>query len=525
MLKNTLNKRVDLQKYLYTRGFLITDSKLDIHKEGYPFYGNWHFQKVKKYKIGVHEDLKLFILEKSEISFFLIGHAYNPFTMDYLENSILETLAEAYMNSEEEYVKLLNDLTGVFTAGFISNQGIKLFGDAAGIQTTYYGIHDSKLYVSSHSELLGDVCNLEKDEYVKELIQYKYYKLFGRYLPGDISPYKNFKRLIPNFSVEYNSERFNIARFYPTYKIESCSEENYSELINKAALILSNNMKLIHKKWDNPAISLTGGCDSKTTLACTKGEYENYNYFSYISNDSEEVDAIAAKKICDKLGLQHKTYMIPINNSEFDDYDIYEQILEQNCGNIGKNNNNDIRKRIFFNNNDDFDVEVKSWVSEIGRAYYHKRFDKRSFPKKVTSRYLTTLYKVFLHNRKLVRQTDKIFEEFLKKYYTDQDFQNVPWYDLLFWEFRVGSWNSLVITGEHRMSFDITIPYNNRRLLELLLSTSIEKRIHDIPHKDIMRASNKEIADIGISVTNVKHTNKRAKMERIYLEVHSRMPL
>ena len=217
--------------------------------------------------------------------------------------------------------------------------------------------------------------------------------------------------------------------------------------------------------------------------------------------------------------------MIPINNSEFEDYDIYEKILEQNCGNIGKNNNNDIRKRIFFNNNYDFDVEVKSWASEIGRAYYHKRFDKKSFPEIVKPRYLTTLYKVFLHNRKLVRQTDKIFEEFLKKYYTEQDFQNVPWYDLMFWEFRVGSWNSLVITGEHRMSFDITIPYNNRRLLELLLSTSIEKRIHDIPHKDIMRVSNKEIADIGISVTNVKHTNKRAKMERIYLEVHSRMPL
>jgi len=500
-LKNILDKREDIQKYLYMRGFLITAEEVVIKEECYPFYGNWHFQEVKKYKIGVHEDLNLFILEKSEISFFLIGHAYNPFTMDYLENSILETLAEAYMNSEDEYVKSLNELTGVFTAGFISNQGIKLFGDAAGIQTTYYGIHDSKLYVSSHSELLGDICNLAKDKYVKELTQYKYYKLFGRFLPGDISPYKNFKRIIPNFSVEYNGERFNIARFYPTYKIESCSEENYSELINKAALI------------------------SKTTLACTKDEYENYNYFSYISNDSEEVDAIAARKICDKLGLRHKTYKIPINNNEFKDYDIYEQILEHNCGNIGRNNNNDIRKRIFFNNIDDFDVEVKSWVSEIGRAYYHKRFDKRSFPEKVTPRYLTTLYKVFVFNRKLVRQTDKIFEEFLRKYYTNQDFQNVPWYDLLFWEFRVGSWNSLVITGEHRMSFDITIPYNNRRLLELLLSTSIEKRIHDIPHKDIMRVSNKEIADIGISVTNVKHTNKRAKMEKIYLEFHSRMPL
>lgn len=43
------------------------------------------------------------------------------------------------------------------------------------------------------------------------------------------------------------------------------------------------------------------------------------------------------------------------------------------------------------------------------------------------------------------------------------------------WEFRYGSWGGLVITSEHRVSYDITIPYNNRLLMELFLKLPLEK--------------------------------------------------
>ena len=81
-----------------------------------------------------------------------------------------------------------------------------------------------------------------------------------------------------------------------------------------------------------------------------------------------------------------------------------------------------------------------------------------------------------------------------------------------------------MITGEHRISFDITIPYNNRILLTQFLSIPVEKRIKDIPHKDIMKKANPQIAEMNISVTNVKHTKNRARLERLYLEIHSRLP-
>ncbi len=86
----------------------------------------------------------------------------------------------------------------------------------------------------------------------------------------------------------------------------------------------------------------------------------------------------------------------------------------------------------------------------------------------------------------------------------------------------MSSWNGLVITGEQQISYDIAIPYNNRILLQLMLSVPVEKRIEDALHKDIMRRMNPSISDCGISVVNVKHTEKRAKLERLYLGISAR---
>ena len=129
-----------------------------------------------------------------------------------------------------------------------------------------------------------------------------------------------------------------------------------------------------------------------------------------------------------------------------------------------------------------------------------------------------------MNDRELVKQTDEKFRNYINKYFGNDVLSRVNWIDLFFWEFRVGSWNGLVISGEQRISSDITIPYNNRILLEKLLSIPIEKRIKDIPHRDIMNLANPELKKINISVTNVKHTRRRAFLEKIYLSIHSKIP-
>lgn len=517
-MKKLLDENQNMQDYLYTRGFLITNDP-NINEDSYPFYNNWVCERIEGIYFYIHNKQKIYIRELQSGSIaFLIGHAYNPIADLYDEQEILE-----YVYSKNIYERV-SELTGIFVIGVVTDDSVKFIGDAACMQSVFYGTVNGFVYISSHSYLLKDITGVSDDPFIRELTSYKYYRLFGRMLPGDRTAYCEFRRVEPNFEYEYKEDRcFIKKRFYPLKKIEIVqNEDEYNKIIDKCYEIMKSNMTLIPKKWGRPAISLTGGCDSKTTLSCVE-DYSKYSYFSYISTGKEEPDAIAAHQIAEMLGIEHTIYNIPQNDSDFADIDVVKKILEQNGGNIGENNVNDIRKRAFFANHNDFDVEVKSWASEIARAYYNKRFHKKRMPHKVTPRMMTAMYKVIVNNRKLAKSIDNIFSEYLQDYYNDNSVENMDWYDLIFWEYRVAAWNGLVISGEHNFSYDLTIPYNNRVLLDLLLRTPLKKRINDIPHKDIQHRGNELIANSDISVQNVEHTKLRAVLEGIYFNICSRI--
>lgn len=517
-----IQEKPEYAKYLYRYGFLITTSEESLDKKSFVL-ASWKRFTVGKYFFWIHPEQRLYLHQCNHMTFFLIGHCYNPISMIPDEETELATLAAAFQRSVEDYCSELSDVTGIFLTGYIIENSITLYGDAAGMFMTYYGFLHSCAWITSHAALVGDLNELAQSDYVKRLVDYRFYPLFGFSLPGDISPYNELKRLVPNHSVCLDSNRCDVKRFYPVETWDSLlSEYTIEQRTAEVARILGHSMALIPQKWANPAISLTGGCDSKTTLACTKGQYGHYQYFSYISQESEAVDADGAQAICNKLGLPHSIYSIP--QQPVKDQDLVANIIRLNQGDIGNPNMREVQKRIYLAGLNAFDVEVKSWVSEIARAYYHKRFSKKAFPAQPTARYLTTLYKVFANNRPLVRETDTIFSQYIQQYLRQEDMKSWNWLDLFFWEFRVSSWNGLVITGEHRYSCDITIPYNNRRLLTIMLAIPEEMRINDELYWKVRAYANSDVDNAGIQITNLKHTSNRAKMERLYLELHTRFP-
>lgn len=506
-IQNLLEKHINLRDKIFCRGYVLTNATIDVYS--YPFFGLWKTEKIDEFTLLVSEKQHYYIYKGNNGIWILVGHAYNPFTMTSNEMEILKDMDK----QKDNFLKILNELTGIFSLHHINNGEVKVYGDATGMQTTFIGIIKGKSWISSHTNLIGDLCNLKLDPYVRKLSRYKFFKLLGNYLPGALTPFKEIIRLTPNFFAILNNGELKVKRFYTPKRFNI---EN-KDIANRVAKILHNNMSLIAQKWNKPAISCTGGCDSKTTIACTTGLYDKFYYFSYVSNDSEEVDAEAARTIINAIGQEHKTYVIPDDDNVFPDLEATRSILMWNDGNLRDNNRNDVRKRKFFEDTKDFDVEVKSWASEIGRAYYSKRFDNRiDFGKMPSPRKCTAMYKFFLHNRPLVWATDKIFNKWLKEYFQQDKNNPIDWQEQFFWEFRVPSWNGLVITGEHRYSFDITIPYNNRLLLELLVSAPIKDRINDTIYKIIRNNMNPKIDATGIAITNIKHTNTRAKLENIY---------
>lgn len=522
MLKDVLDTKPNIQKHLFEKGYLITDAVLQ-NMDQYPFYGNWKVTKIGGFYFWVYHTVNLFTVESERGTFFLIGHAYNPYQMEHDETVILEKVAANY--GTEKYFEQIDELTGIFIMGVTREQEMEFLLDASGQQYGCYGMVKGKQYICSHMRLVGDICGLKTDSYVDRLVHYRWYRyMMGNYMPGDITCYRELKRIIPNTYVRLMDGAYHVERFYPNRPISMCqNEQEYMQVIEEASRILQNTMQLIPRKWDRPAISLTGGVDSNTTFAAANGQYSEYETFSYVAMYRESVDAEKAKKISDRFGVKHTLWNVPETNEEIPEFHVYKAVFDYNQGGIGTSKDDDARKKITLIHSDVCDVEVKSWISETIRAYAYKYFGRKRFPKKLTARNYTSLYKIFFLNRKLVWDTDKHFKAYFKNTQLKEHLYNYDESDFFVWEMMHGGKCGLNI-GVMKSCFDITIPYNNRKLLDLLLRVPLEKRISDQHHMDMKKRMNQELFDMNIRVVNLNETSRRKRFANLYYQINSFLP-
>lgn len=518
MLKQMLSTHLHLQKYLFIRGFLISDAEIE-NMSDFPFYGNWRKEKHGKFWFMAHNLAGMHFYEDKEgKTFFLMGHAYNPFTMEHKEEHVLQTVAESY--ETDEYITCLNDITGIYVTGVINGDEIEFHVDSSGMQSACYAKINGVFYLSSHPQLIGDICNLSMDSFVKELSSYKWYgRVMGPYLPADLTPFADVKRIVPSIMYKFDGE-FSHRRFW--FNKPFSDNMTYEEVIESAADILKNNMTLIARKWNNPWISLTGGIDSNTTFAAANDNYDKFQTFSYISAEKEIPDAAAAQKIAEAFNVRHNVFEIPDNSGNFDDYEVKKAIIYHNNGYVAKPRDNELRKRLVLEEHCDCDVEVKSWTSETIRAYWYKHYGRKSMPK-LSPKLFRNLYKIFITNRKLAHEIDGIFKEYIHKFEYDKIPDCYPVADMHYNEVTWGSWGGLNIS-EMKYCFDITIAYNNRKFLDLLFRVPLDMRITDKHHLDMKKYLNKSLYDMNIRVVNMKETDFRAFALNVIFTINSFLP-
>lgn len=519
MNKNDIVRLVENDEYLrsklFCRGFLFT-SDSDIDPDGYPFYGAWKISKVGKHHLYSHPLLSVYIEEDGGLVAALIGHAYNPFTSEIDERRILSELIH-YYSDKEKFFEYFNQLTGVFCFFVSDGEDTVVISDVVSLQSVFYSKNLAHNYISSHSNLIGDIVGLEEDPIVTRLKSCSTFRYFGNRLPGNSVQFKELERLNPNFYLTLHPQEKQ-HRFYYPHQEDLTNEEIVTRLID----VLKNTMRLIPQKWSRPAISLTGGCDSKTVLAAACDVYDEYRYFSYDSQPNEKPDAAAAKQICNELGLPHIFYEIPYEDEAFENIEGISSILMWNGGNVRHTNLNDVRKRAYLDKISDFDVEVKSWSSEVGRRKTTRRYNNKKSFGKPTPRKCTTFYK-FLISRRLVHESDKLFKRYLDEYFQQAEKNPIPWQDQFYWEWHWPE-NGITLICEHGFSDEITVPYNNRMILELLLSASLEDQENDTVYTEIRNRLDKRIDKAADTVVDVNHSAGRAQLELLYYRFNNFLP-
>lgn len=520
MLKEALDKRPELQKFLFIRGFLVSDKRIE-SLTGFPFYNNWNEAQKDGYYFYVHNKTAVHFASNDKVTLFLLGHCYDPFLMEIDEEKILADILNDY--GTDKYYDRISEITGVYVTGAIENGQIKFSVDPSGMQSACYGVIDDNFYLSSHPQLIGDICNLKMDDFVKELINYKWYgRVMGPYLPADMTPFANVKRIVPSIEYLYQNKNISHKRFWPLKAFEFAEGAEYEKVIKQAGDILKKNMELISKKWEHPWISLTGGIDSNTTFAAANGMYDKFETFSYLSAPKEVPDVEAAKIISNAFNVKHHLYNIPESSDEIADYDLKVEILRHNNGYVAESKDNETRKRFYLEENCGCDVEVKSWVSETIRAYWYKHYGRKKMPK-LSPKLYRNLYKIFIFNRPLAHKIDKIFAKYIKEFEYEKIPTCYPTADMHYNEVTWGSWGGMNIS-EMKYCFDITFAYNNRKFLDLMFRVPLEKRISDEHHLDLKNYLNHELYNMNIRVINMKETATRARLLNIIFTINQFLP-
>ena len=518
-----MEQRADLREFLFVRGFLLTNDP-DISGEGYPFYGAWKCEKHGTYYFWTHPKTGFHTYERAGRVFFLFGHAYNPFTMEISEEQILSRIADHY--GQSNYYDVFDEITGVFVYGVISQGTVEYIVDPSGMQSSASGVISGRFYLTSHPQLVADLRDLTMDPFVRRLIHYKWYpRVMGGYLPTDLSPFAELKRVVPSQQYLFQAAENSImhTRFYPLKDLPECrSEQEYQQVIIQAADILKKNMELVLRKWPNAWQSLTGGIDSNTTFAAANGHYDQLHTFSYVSAPKETIDRDAAKEISQHFHVPFTEYQIPEDAASLDSYEEKAAIIHHNDGYVALTPANEIRKRIVLQAECPAEIEIKSWVSETIRAYWYKHYGRKSMPK-LSGKLFRNLYKIFLSDRSLAHELDRMFDDYIEAFEYRKIPAQYPPADMHYNEVTWGSWGGMNIS-QMKFCYDLTFIYNNRKFFDLMFKVPLEKRISDQHHLDMKKYLNPELYSMGIRVVNLKETASRAFLLNCIFTLNTILP-
>lgn len=517
-IKVELDCNSQYREMLFRRGYLFTSRRMEKQDE-YPFYGIWRESKIGKYYLYVQEKQTVYIQSNNNVSVTIIGHAYNPFDMKYEEDDLCQDLIEAYRKGLGEYFDKISEFSGLHVIILVDDDKVIACQDACSLTGCYFGKINEDICITEHPQLVADLFGLKMDPMVEKLVTSKCYNIGNRHLPGNLSPYKEMKRLGANTYMIYDG-MFSIKRFYPVKPhAEFTSEEDKVKNIKRIGDLIHRGIECCSKKWERRTISLSGGTDSKTTLACANGLYDKFSYFSFYSKPQELVDAKGAKRICENLGLEHVLYTIPEDNSSFENFEFIKKILQHNTNYFVNLADNEIRKYIFLHDLDAYDIELKSWASEVARVFFERKYQIK-MPKILNERHASIFQTRYFGHPKLLKWSDKKYYEFLREIELERPLYNFEHTDLFYWEIRMGCWG-VSTTSSQQFYHRVTMPMNNRKILELFLGFSHNERKTDSVHKKVMSYKNQGVLDAEVEIPNLYFHGYRIIMEKVFFKIRT----
>lgn len=439
--------------YSYRRQFLISATDCSA-------LNDWKKEIIGRYIIYVHPDTALTISKKDstgDIEIALIGFILNP---HYPNESNADILNDIVKNTSIESIsEKLYKYTGRFVLMVKNNNAYFIFHDACGLRSVFYTKFNNKIFVASQALLFKLVMPLQQEERYHMYNKSEHKKSENEHwLPSGCSLYENVYHLVPNHY--FNFQDLEQKRYWPIHKLPGISLEEGAE---KASELLKKTLIACHARF-KLALPLTGGWDSRALLSACKEIADDIYFFTLkyrdLTDDSDDIKISA--KVLLRLGYTHNVIDCrkPIDKTFAEIYTSNSDMSHLNdWGNIAYGMMNDYPSD---------KVTIKGNCSEIARCAYYPKGTHASI---ISVNQLLKLVPGWGKIPFVKEQMSKWFSD-IRKVHMNYGYDIM---DMFYWEQRMGSWQA-----QSQLEWDIiqesVTPFNNRELLDILLSVDVKYR-------------------------------------------------
>src|SRR5699024_3049364 len=437
------------------KAFFITELSGDINNfTNYSLPGNKH--------LYISNDYTFTYKKSDEKEIYLLGYCLDirdgSLSTDEIVGNLLNT------TDKEDFYDEIDYLNGRFTLIYTNNKNIFITTDATSMKPVFYNA-EYKL-ISSHEYV---VKKLLTDEVQVTLTKNPFYRKGFM----DFTYNKEVFKLNPSIELEINN--FTKERIFPRKDKGMNSIENgYKMLVP----YFSETIKWL-KGQPHKIFSLTGGQDSRLTLAILKSLVNEIEFFTYLKQNKSlkrnkfakrqyTNDEMIVNQMVDNLNLNHDFFTIP-ELMETDDY--YQTMSET----LTSNHSYGLSKH--YEDNPEFHgaLHIKSTTQSVAKSAYAGDLYKHNNIDSVTEALQIWSFPVG-NNAKRKAALKKCILDYMER--NELSFDNIYDYhmlDIMFLEVRLGNFQSN-ITQETDKTLEIFNITNSRKMIEIFLSPELEER-------------------------------------------------
>lgn len=454
--ENRIGRGIKLEKSQIYKAFVISNEEVVNQHVPQKIVLNEH------YNLYLSKDIAFETYQFNEDAVHLLGYAFDITKPNDSSFEILKGIMDDELSSESHYINMLN---GSFVIIKVKNNKIEVFSDGAGFRSPYY-THDYKI-VSSHDKLIGDI-NGNK-------------KIYQNINALDYSRYEGVYKLVPSLKLVLGS---NVERIFPN---KNLTLHRYNEILSEMKKHIKNLNESLSRVENKLLIGITGGIDSKCTLALSHSLGEKISTFTYMK-DINGIQDKQAKQIYknDKIIVSRLVKNIKIKH-EFINFKVKDvnQDYSNNMFEITGTTFNHTLAEMFEEKYKEESEDVLQFRSVI---FSNAKFD---YPKEYLTRALSMndVYEHIQHKQlkgKNYNNVVKATNDYFSRTKTETETDNIiELLDIIHLDSRMGNWHSQLIKETDRV-MDFFNYLNDRKTLNLLLHLPHEIRLNNLLHKDLI---------------------------------------